>query len=106
VAVKKQIREGVGLDNYLLRELAVLKNASHQNLVSYIGAANVLSPNETAGMNALYIVTEFCQVDLDSLTFIILSLLSREEISLDCFSLTMIWVGSFESKLLVKLLLQ
>jgi serine/threonine protein kinase len=65
VAVKKQIREDKGLDNYLLRELAVLKNASHQNLVSYIGACNVIS-NETTGMNALYIVTEFCQVNYHS----------------------------------------
>lgn len=61
VAVKKQIREDIGLDNYLLRELSVLKNASHQNLVSYIGACNVLA-NESNTTNALYIVTEYCQV--------------------------------------------
>jgi hypothetical protein len=46
-----------------MRELAVLKNASHPNLVSYIGAYNVIS-DEATTMNALYIITEFCQVDI------------------------------------------
>lgn len=61
VAVKKQIREDRGLDNYLLRELSVLKNSSHPNFVSYIGACNVLATTE-GNTNALYIITEFCQV--------------------------------------------
>ena len=63
VAVKKQTREDVNLDSYLLRELAVLKNASHKNLVQYIGACNEIAHSET-GLNALYIVTEFCQVSI------------------------------------------
>lgn len=61
VAVKKQTREGKGLDIYLLRELAVLKNMQHQNLVGYIGACNELS-DTSARLNALYIVTEYCHV--------------------------------------------
>lgn len=61
VAVKKQVREDIGLDNYLMRELSVLKNASHPNLVSYIGACNIIA-NESSRTNALYIVTEYCQV--------------------------------------------
>jgi hypothetical protein len=62
VAVKKQVREDVGLDSYLLRELAVLKNVSHKNLVQYIGASNEIAKTEL-NLNALYIVTEFCQVN-------------------------------------------
>ncbi len=61
VAVKKQTRQDKVLDCYLLRELAVLKNASHENLVGYIGACNEVATNKSK-INALYIVTEFCQV--------------------------------------------
>lgn len=61
VAIKKQIRQDKVLDCYLLRELAVLKNASHENLVGYIGACNEVASNQSK-VNALYIVTEFCQV--------------------------------------------
>lgn len=61
VAVKKQIRKEEGLDTYLLRELAVLKNVSHKNLVGYIGACNELA-RESSSLNSLYIVTEYCQV--------------------------------------------
>ena len=46
------------MDNYLLRELAVLKNASHPNLVNYIGACNEVSEVES-NLNALYIVIEY-----------------------------------------------
>ena len=38
VAIKVQKREHEQLEGYLLRELAVLKNTAHQNLLSYLGA--------------------------------------------------------------------
>jgi hypothetical protein len=65
VAIKKQIRQEKVLDCYLLRELAVLKNAIHENLVGYFGACNEVATTETR-LNALYIVTEFCQVSTDT----------------------------------------
>jgi serine/threonine protein kinase len=62
VAIKKQVREQQDLDEYLRRELAVLKNIKHPNLVAYIGAWNEASEKELSKQNVLYIVTEFCQV--------------------------------------------
>lgn len=62
VAVKKQTREEKDLDEYLLRELAVLKNINHHNLVAYIGAWDEARVRISTTQNVLYIVTEFCQV--------------------------------------------
>jgi hypothetical protein len=59
--VKKQTRQNQDLDEYLKRELAVLKNMNHPNLVAYIGAWNEIAKSEFAH-NVLYIITEFCQV--------------------------------------------
>jgi len=42
----------------VLRELSVLKNIIHENLIEYIGAAN-----EIGAINAVYICTEFAQGD-------------------------------------------
>lgn len=61
VAVKKQTRDEEDLDIHLVRELSVLKHVSHRNLMNYIGAQNVLSTDPTIP-NALYIITEYCQV--------------------------------------------
>lgn len=47
------------LEAYILRELAVLKIASHENLVQYIGAYNEENYDED-GLSASYIVTELC----------------------------------------------
>jgi serine/threonine protein kinase len=63
VAIKKQIRQDKVLDCYLLRELSVLKNAIHENLVGYFGASNEVATSQSK-LNALYIVTEFCQVSI------------------------------------------
>ena len=60
VAVKIQKREGKALETYLLRELAVLKNARHENLIAYLGAYNEVTKHED-DMFSLYIITEFCQ---------------------------------------------
>lgn len=62
MAVKKQTRDKVDLDDYLRKELAVLKNMQHMNLVAYIGAWNEVSSTQF-GHNYLYIVTEYCQVN-------------------------------------------
>ena len=59
VAVKKQTRTQRVLEEYLLRELSVLKIATHKNLVSYIGAHDQESIEEH-GVSALYIITELC----------------------------------------------
>lgn len=59
--MKKQTRDEEDLDIHLVRELSVLKNVSHRNLMNYIGAQNVLSTDSTIP-NALYIITEYCQV--------------------------------------------
>ena len=61
VAIKKQIRDQKDLDDYLLRELAVLKNINHANLVAYIGAWNESNQKGVLQQNTLYIVTEYCQ---------------------------------------------
>jgi len=47
------------IENYILRELSVLKVAAHENLVQYIGASNNPSTDGT-GLSASYIVTELC----------------------------------------------
>ena len=60
VAVKKQARDQRDLAAYLQRELAVLKNIDHQNLVAYIGAWNEVSKSELKP-RFLFILTEFCQ---------------------------------------------
>ena len=57
VAIKKQTRDGEKLENYLFRELAVLKSAHHPNLMAYFGACNEVNPGGDS--HALYIVTEF-----------------------------------------------
>jgi hypothetical protein len=59
VAVKKQTRNTRVLEEYLLRELSVLKLAHHKNLVTYIGAYDQESEEEH-GQSALYIITELC----------------------------------------------
>eukprot|EP01038_Epipyxis_sp_PR26KG_P007775 gene7775-10562_t len=59
VAVKKQTRIEVTLDEYLWRELSILKVCDHENLVSYIGAYNE-EHSDIVGHRALYIVTELC----------------------------------------------
>lgn len=61
MAVKKQTRDEEDLDIHLVRELSVLKNVSHRNLMNYIGAQNEVSTDPTIP-NALYIITEYCQV--------------------------------------------
>eukprot|EP01041_Mallomonas_annulata_P012157 gene12157-25510_t len=60
VAVKKQSRQGNSIEQYLLRELTVLKYVHHTNLMGYIGAWNEVSITNN-GSCAVYIVTEFCQ---------------------------------------------
>lgn len=63
VAIKKQAREQKDLDAYLVRELAVLKNIDHPNLISYIGAWNEIA--KTGHLtNYLFIITEFCRVSV------------------------------------------
>lgn len=62
MAVKRQTRDEKDLDDYLRRELAVLKNINHANLVAYIGAWDEESKRNLSKQNVLYIVTEFCQV--------------------------------------------
>ena len=57
VAVKKQTRDSEKLEDYLFRELAVLKSAHHPNLMAYFGACNEVNPGGQS--HALYIVTEF-----------------------------------------------
>ena len=53
----------------MLQELTVLKNlkdAEHQNIISYVGACNQILTGENP--YALYIITEYCQNgDLDTL---------------------------------------
>jgi serine/threonine protein kinase len=61
VAVKKQTRDQKDLDEYLRRELAVLKNINHTNLVAYIGAWDEDNRKTITRQNVLFIVTEFCQ---------------------------------------------
>lgn len=47
------------IEAYILRELSVLKVATHENLVQYIGASN--NPSiDGSGLSASYIVTELC----------------------------------------------
>lgn len=82
VAIKVQRRENADLEEYLLRELSVLKNTGHENLLSYLGAFNELSEtkeqqhrasSEAASssstksaltaqpmLHSLYIITEYC----------------------------------------------
>lgn len=100
VAIKKQIRQDKVLDCYLLRELAVLKNATHENLVGYIGACNEVASNQSK-LNALYIVTEFCQVlpfllSLFSNSQSINQSINRVEICLVYYNLQINWGGNFE----------
>lgn len=59
--MKKQTRDEEDLDIHLVRELSVLKNVSHRNLMNYIGAQNEVSVDPTIP-SALYIITEYCQV--------------------------------------------
>lgn len=107
VAIKKQIRQDKGLDCYLLRELAVLKNAIHVNLVSYFGACNEVATTQSK-LNALYIVTEFCQVTLTTINSIVsmshlpltVPVSSREVTYLSYWKLNIHWVGNFEWRLL------
>ena len=54
VAVKKQTREALTLETYLMRELSVLKSCHHENLVSYFGAFNEVHIHKE-GTYALYI---------------------------------------------------
>lgn len=54
VAVKKQTREALTLETYLMRELSVLKSCQHENLVSYFGAYNEVQIGKE-GTYALYI---------------------------------------------------
>ena len=58
VAVKKQTRQGDNIEEYLLRELSVLKHVQHSSIMGYIGAWNEVNDD---GNNAVYIVTEYCQ---------------------------------------------
>lgn len=60
VAIKKQTRVGSTIEQYLLRELAVLKHVQHRNLMGYIGAWNEVNDNSD-GLCAVYIVTEYCR---------------------------------------------
>jgi len=62
VAIKIQKREQEQLEGYLLRELAVLKNTAHENLLSYLGAFNEVAKeeDEEKGPHKLYIITEYC----------------------------------------------
>lgn len=59
VAVKKQVRDAKVLETYLVREIALLQKAKHENLISFFGAYNEV--NEDGCQHALYLVTEFCQ---------------------------------------------
>ena len=47
------------VESYILRELSVLKIASHENVVQYIGAGNHEN-RDGNGLSASYIVTELC----------------------------------------------
>jgi len=58
VAIKVQRRENVQLEEYLLRELSVLKNTGHESLLTYLGAFNEINSDGTT--HKLYIVTEYC----------------------------------------------
>ena len=58
VAVKKQVREAKLLETYLIREIALLQKAKHENLISFFGAHNEV--NDDGCEHVLYIVTEFC----------------------------------------------
>lgn len=60
VAVKKQHRTGQNSqEDYLLRELSVLKHFEHENLLTYIGASMV---KEADGKSSdIYIVTELAE---------------------------------------------
>lgn len=59
VAIKKQVREAKVLENYLIREISVLRRAQHDNLISYFGFHDEI--NENGIEHALYIVSELCQ---------------------------------------------
>jgi serine/threonine protein kinase len=59
VAIKKQVRDAKVLENYLIREINVLKRAQHDNLISYFGFYDEI--NENGIEHALYIVSELCQ---------------------------------------------
>jgi len=60
VAVKKQTRDSEQIENYVFRELGLLKNLTHQNILKYIGACNILS-NDPDIPHAVFIITEYCE---------------------------------------------
>ena len=48
----------------ILREIVILQKARHPNIVRFI---EVIPPRDPATFNSLYIVTEYCQADLNSM---------------------------------------
>lgn len=62
VAIKIQKRENAQLEEYLVRELSVLKNTGHENLLGYLGAFNELNESSDSASQGhkLYIITEYC----------------------------------------------
>jgi serine/threonine protein kinase len=61
VAIKVQHRSSPNLENYLRRELTILKECRHENLLEYIGAFDENAHSLKHTTHTLYIVTEFAQ---------------------------------------------
>lgn len=59
VAIKKQIRDKKPIDEYLIREISILKKVKHENIITYIGVHNEI--NDSGIEHSLYIVSEYCQ---------------------------------------------
>jgi serine/threonine protein kinase len=58
VAIKEQLREKEEMDEYLKREISILKQASHPNILNFCGSIERV---EEDGQYCLYILTEYAQ---------------------------------------------
>ena len=59
VAVKRQVCEAGGVQEYLQREINALKKVKHDHIMSFYGTYDVVE--ESTSERLLYIVSEFCQ---------------------------------------------
>ena len=58
VAIKEQVRDQAEMDEYLRREISILKEVSHPNILSFCGSTERVDAN---GRFCLYILTEYAQ---------------------------------------------